>query len=362
MDTAAHDVLELYRNVDSIRSLGHALIECSDIEPDFFDEKPAALVFAAIAKGFADGTSRPSRKAFLRSSLTTLTHQHSIMQMVFYAREQQASVTDKQQHALYDEYTDREMTDELQACAASGELDGVRERLGLSADTERPFRILVLDVGSEFAHEGMADREEPDRLARTKDFMTKWAMPANEELPPAWATVPDDGVATICIPKPLAMKIVDPSVIRNSAYKRLDADRAILEHEYVHTQVRLLIANGLIGIMPHELAAEEFSGNLNGYQNMKSLAGGIEDLTGYSMMEDIRAVSKGEISLYDMYAHIANAVGLEFMLQIAMCSAGYGLRRPNVLRQQINAYTGSYTKIGDRMQIVRTQSSKVLNT
>jgi hypothetical protein len=339
-----------------------------------FEDEGRSVVFTAISSRWArnkgaEGPEAEAEQRFLFDTVALLAHEHSdsLAEAHQQIKESDSPIGEAGIKEVYDKYTDKELSEAVATKVAEGHLDAVKAKMGITAENEDPYDIRVLSIGEDSQTMGL-DAPKPDydlpynhpdyqSALQLQDHVSAWkkglekrAVEFAQELgrdaifAPAWVTKVD-GKRTLCILSGLAEKIIDPKSIENTSWydeDNLDRDLAIFEHEYVHTQGGLAVDKGItFGINLEELRAEHFSGNRQGYKDIKGFFQDYGIITGHLVASDaIDPATKGG-STSEVFATIANKVGLDRMLEVVMASP------KNYIEQQSNSYVReAYDHIG----------------
>lgn len=363
---------------------GGELIQRYGIRPEFFSDRSRSLVFSAITLRNINAQSDVERE-FLTAAITLLGYSYSdrLGEIFKQSSEGRSKVEYSGDYlrSVYDRYTDATMSGRLQEAISAGSLlNDVRTRLGITAANEDTFSVRVLSIGDTNALHGF----EPPRLPNWDDLPGSYQdkqcaiAEANEiyddvrswkrdlvvrqeqfrretgsnAVAPAWISK-EGGATTLFLPLPLAEKLLDQDVTTNAAYydeASAARDRAMFEHEFVHTQGGLNLDGGIdFGITIEELRAEHFSGNKHGYLDAKAFARDIGIITGKDLTAYFSEGEKGGSS-YGIYMAIAEKVGLERMLEIiTVRPASYDIEQANILNRTIAEYLGGYDGVVRRV-------------
>ncbi len=348
---------ELTQNIPEIAArpeiaeAGKNLIAEFGIKPSLFDDEGRSLVFAGIASRWAGVEDEKDHKAykeklFITDTMALLAHKHSDMfhdASVMIEAEKGYDVQAEQ--AVYEKYTDKQLSKEVSDIIHNGFLDAAKTKLGITPDNEDPYEIRVLSIADQTQLHGL-DVAVPDyslpyddpELATQQNLSSDvraWKMGlqvragqfAKElgfdgSLAPAWVT-DLNGTRTLCISMALAEKLRDPTVIQNTDWytdEYLKGDLTALSHEYTHTQGGISVDNELsFGINAEEVRAEHFSGDNHGYQDVKAFFQYYRIITGHSLVEEMESHVKGGTTV-EIFGAVANHVGLSNMLEVMMAT------------------------------------------
>ncbi len=374
------DIPEIGARQEELAEAGEALIGQFAIEPTLFDDPSRSLVFATIANRWHDNqnqTGEASQKEhdFLLDSLTLLAYNHSPQLRVFKSDiEHQTGLSDEQEAKVYDRYTQHQLTAEIKEAIAGGILDGVKHRLKITEENEDPYevRVLIIDPNGQTAY-GLIAPKLPsyedlpgetgaekmrvlDSYGATRADATKWQkglearttqmaheLNRDDAFGAAWVTT-IDGKSTLCIAQATAEKILNPELTDNAEWygeSDLARDKAILEHEYTHTQGGHNLDNEItFGINVEEFRAEHFAGNKMGYMEIKGFFQDLRTITGDLLTAFMDSKPKGG-SMTESYGHFINQLGLNTTLELLLAAP------QNYIAEQSNSFhRAAYGHIG----------------
>ncbi len=368
----SEQIPELRDNPEILSSV-RELVEEFEIKPSFFSEPARGLLLSGIAARWAKSAPDDVKeKTYVADIVTLLAHEHSDLLAEFseQVKLDNEEFDDATRVRVYDRYTDRALSDEIQEMMSSGlipQIEATKERLGITAENEDEYTIRVLSIADENDTNSLS-APAPDyslgirssELAaqvQLKDDVKAWKkgliernmafareLGVEEQFAPAWVTVLD-GHKTLCISTALAEKIRDPQVIENSplASQGVDRDVAVLAHEYTHTQGGVTLDGGVtFGINAEELRAEHFSGDRHGYQDIKRFFAQYRIITGHSVKDGFDTRVKGGTST-EVLGDIANRVGLARMVDLALASPkNYIEHQSNVFIKEAYNYMGGF--------------------
>jgi hypothetical protein len=169
-------------------------------------------------------------------------------------------------------------------------------------------------------------------------------------LPIAWITT-INGVPEICIPLPLAEKILYKDQPRSEYYDDASAlrDIATLEHEYTHTQGGLNASNDVFfGIAIEERRAELFSGDKMGYTDIKSMFNDLKLITGLDVVEMLGDKEKGGES-YSFYRTLSSKLGLRSVFELALIAPSAYIKYGYPMQASVNKYLGGQDALLSRL-------------
>lgn len=352
VDKLAEKIPEIAEQRDAIEQSGKELLEEFDIKTELFEDTGKSLFFTTLAERYsALENSKTSlsldvytaEKELIADATMLLAGKESGLfadaEQLIDASEQNETQTD----AIYERFTNKEVSEELHTAINNGLLKDIKDQLGVTEANEDAFTVRVLNIGDESTMHGLADLAnnhlvtEPQQspgwreyfaderaLAAYKKTMTNNLAELQRELgittlPPAWVTHPETG-GVINIPLPIAEKILYTDQPRSRSYDDYDRKRdiATLEHEYVHTQGGLTIGNDMFfGMTIEEYRAEFFSGNKNGYQDVKGFLKDFELVSGVNIPGYMASHLKGGTP-EDFYTMVAQKIGLQNTLELAL--------------------------------------------
>lgn len=395
LDYASSSLMEVSVNRQTIEAAGQQLIATYDLAPTLFEDPGRSILFVSAANRWSKADKDPAESAFLEDALTLLAHEHSpkLKQVYDYVKSENYQPTDEHAQAVYDKYTNHQVTAELRQAIADGLLDDAKARLGITPENEDAYEVRVLSIGEEMTSYGVEapdvpdmsqqDFDDPEKRAQFEeaselwDAVNEWKkglemrraafhqdLDGNIDSKPAWVTH-IKGKTILCVQQATIEKIIHPDVTAHSEhYTDLDRelDLANLEHEYAHTQGGVNLGGQSIdfGIGLEELRAEAFSGNRQGYMDLKSFAADMGIVTGTHLAEYFEGKVKGGDSL-GTYEEIARSVGLDRMLEVIMVRpSAYDLARSNsnLLNHTAAEFLGGFDSILARIIEDRLDAGK----
>ncbi|HTE57450.1 MAG TPA: hypothetical protein VK694_01810 [Verrucomicrobiae bacterium] len=380
----AAELPELADAEEQISDYGAELITDLGIRPELFEEKAHTVFFAALAQRSAGLEDRRpgmsvadymAEKEFITDAVLLLARDKSD----YYDQTKDLINSEEDEHpnekSVYDRYTNVQVSQELQeAIDTGGLLDAVKSRLSITADTEDEFEVRVLNVASDYALSGMRPAAPPelegkpynapewqawdaDKQASAQyhaDMKQKGDAFAKElgfgELGLAWATTIDDK-KTLVVPLPVAEKIMYRNEGRASYYAEdaWERDFAILEHEYTHTQGGLNLDSGVVyGIGAEELRAEHFSGDKNGYMDIKGFFIDLRIVTGLDVKPYFDRQPKGG-DAGEFYTMVAQELGLQNTLELALTTPKGYVSDSRKLQQHAAQHLGGLDGLTERL-------------
>lgn len=358
-----------------IMEAGKELVSEFDIKPSLFEDRGRSVVFTGIASRWAEvrektDESSYKEKVFLANTIALLAHEHSdALQPAHEAiKAEDEHVDAETAHRVYEKYTDKQLSEAVKNKIAEGFLNTTKQKLGITPENEDEYDLRVLSIGDDaqtygldapaidyslpFNHpnyvaavqlaDGVKDWKR-GLEARSKQFANELGL--ESVFAPAWVT-DIKGKRTLCITSALAEKVLDPDVIENTNWYNedyLERDLAILAHEYTHTQGGIILDNEVtFGINIEELRAEHFSGNKQGYQDIKGFFADYRALTGEDVASEFGARVKGGTAA-EVYGLIANRIGLSKMVELILASPNnYVNEQTNSYRKEVHAYIGGF--------------------
>lgn len=374
---------------ETIKQAATELIGKYDLKDSLFDDKGRSLMFAAIASRWANKGEDPHEDIFVEDALTLLAHGHSLKlkEVYDYARDDRDKQSDELYQSVYDRFTDRPMSTELKTAMKNGLLKDVKDRLLVTDDTEDDFDVRVLSIStamSTFGLEGPSTSDievpetpgyNPEYSQKINEVMAERSTAANwkdslekraeefynalgyhkqeaSKMPPAWITT-IHGKKQLCIPLPIAKKVLRPEITNDSKYYTDDSaarDRATIEHEFTHTQGGVNLDNGLdFGISLEELRAEDYSGNKQGYHDIKGFSKDLGIITGKLLTNYFSGKLKGG-EPFTVWGEIAKDFGLDQMLEIAMVRPNaYDNNQSNLVNKMVAEHLGGFDGVSKRI-------------
>lgn len=250
----------------------------------------------------------------------------------------ESDVSEERVRAAYDKFTQPEVSGEMDAFIRGPQFDELRKRLGVTEEAPYEVRVLSIDDedgGQSFGLDPRIDWDDREAYPSHNDAIKEMeyrkdykaglvangnafneALGREGSFAPAWVTTFEDGTKYLCLPLPMAEKVLYKDEARAEYYDQdaYDRDVAIVMHEYTHTQKGLNTGMHIgTGIALEELRAEHFSGDKHGYTDIKKFFTGMKMLTGFSPKDSLEAGGQG----YDEEAFlldIAKKAGLQGLL------------------------------------------------
>jgi hypothetical protein len=352
---------------------GKELITQYGIKPSLFEAGDRSLVFAGIASRAVDaknmsGDQADKENTFIADTIALIGYKHSdrLKQAAEIIQSEESGYDEVNIERVYEKYTDKELTVEVKDKLQNGFLAAVKHKLGVTAENEDPFDVRVLSIADSSQLFGIDapkldyslhvnDPEYQAALQLQRDVQewkkglekreSEFAQEMGEEstFGPAWVHE-YNGNRTLCISSALAEKIRDPEVIKNTDWynqDELDRDLAILAHEYTHTQGGIKVKGEVtFGINLEELRAERFSGDKQGYQEVKAFFQYYNMLTGQNVAEEMDSRVKGGTT-EEAFGAIANTIGLSKMTEIMLAVPNnYVTKQSNVFLREAYEHIG----------------------
>jgi hypothetical protein len=230
--------------------------------------------------------------------------------------------------------TNKERSEELAFYIENDEaFVSLRERLGITANTQAPFDVRVLNIGDDRTmygwqpeidwenlsyDEAMAQRNAQDQqkkqMEQNQRFLShEYGYDEDDSLPPAWIEYAEDGSKTLCVGLATAEKTLFPEAARSRGYDRdreNTSAKAFLLHEFTHTQKPILRSHTIgLGIGVEELRAEHFSGDMHGYTDIKRYYRSMQVLYDYTPKASMESGGSFDPDTFEV--EMAQTMGLE---------------------------------------------------
>lgn len=244
--------------------------------------------------------------------------------------------SDEHQKLVYEKFMQPELTEEFTQFIQGEKFDELRSRLDVVDEEPFEVRVLSVDAGDTYglvpyvdfgedqlSYEEFSARVKEGDIRRdySKELEGRALRFANElgrerMFAPAWVSTFEDGTKYLCVTSALAEKVMYTDEERASHYNERDYvdDLSTAQHEYTHTQKMLTGGEIGLGIALEELRAEHFSGNHQGYTDIKKYFTGMKMLTGYSPVDSFEIDGK-PYDQDEFLADIARNIGLEGLLE-----------------------------------------------
>ncbi len=389
LDSQALLIPEVTEKRESIESAGQSLISEFDIRPDFFESQDRSLIFTAIASKLAD-TPEPNNadREFIADATFLLAKDYipgfDDLKEKINAENNPNHLSEKGRLAVYDRYTDKELTARMKAAIEDhGLLDKVKARLGVNDENEDEYEVRVLSISDnnsivgDFKRsentewDGLKDlpRPEIDKILREeetqrmlekewgenlvqrrKDFLNEVGDAQHNGM--AWMQK-IDGKTLLCMSSDMVQRMIDRGVVTDDSYTddQYDREMSVLEHEYTHTQGGLLVDGEIdFGITLEEMRAEEYSSNRAGYMDAKSFCNDVAMVTGSNVRKVISEAKLKGGSQQELFSALANTHGLKRMLEIvSVMPSNYQEDNSNIVRQSMQKYLAGYDGVVRRL-------------
>ena len=383
LDQLEELVPELGHKRDALIGAASEIVEVFQLDPSIFEDSGRSLIFSALADRWSslanlEGDEKEDELEFLTNGILMLGENYLPNADKIAASE---LIKETKQLEIYDKFTDKQLSHEMTNAIDGGLLDSIKERMGISSENEDPFEVRVMSISGHYADAFGLEAEQPDYdnlpndpkavldtisdADNERNVVDTWKkgldqrgtefaaeLGVDKVFASAWVTRLK-GKTLLCMPIPVAEKILHPELTKNSSVYTADSyerDFAYLEHEYVHTQGGVNIDQGLdFGINLEELRAEYFSGNKQGYQDIKGFFSNYATITDENQ-EDIFEKNKKGGDALTVYSSIANRVGLRSMLEITMAAPNNYIEHQSEKRlTQVNEYIGRFDGILSRL-------------
>lgn len=374
----ASEVPEIAENATAIEQHGKELIRTLDISPELFGNRANTLFLSALSqrsarleerKGEMTTDAYTSEKTFIFDSAVLLAGRRSgryneMRDLI----DREDTVPEATVERVYDRFTNRQVTADMQKAIENGLFNQVRERLGIQGqEDEDPYVLRVLNVASPPALYGMnpgvtvgatgdlARQELEDvyafvsykegLLKNSQEFLRQTGR---EDVALAWAIVLE-GKRHLCVALPTAEKLLYTDQKRSPSYasRHHAEEQAIAEHEYAHTQGESLMPdrNIFYGLSFEERRAEMMSGNKQGYEDAKGFIDiDLALLTGIDYRTTIIDSPRGG-SASKFYVELAKRIGLQSTLEVALVVPEKYLEDTRPMQKQVNQYLGGYNGV-----------------
>ncbi len=394
MDQFAGSIPELEANRESVESAAQELIEDFGIDDSFFDAPERSLVFLSIAAKLVavkekerEGGLQFAEREYIADTTLVLARKHVTgfddIRQALEDEHNQSQLSEKARAEAYDKFTDIQFTERMTQAIDDGLLDDVKERLGITAENEDPYKLRVLSInenGSDVynfklpkfptdeALEKMSPAEkktaydnweidiaakkqwEEGLIERRQKFFNALGRDEIEAL--AWVTS-IDGVQQLCITSTLAERFLDAEDVAADNYGEGERDRelALIEHEYTHTQGGLLVdGDNEFGLTVEELRAEYGGRNKQGYGDAKNFANDLGVITGVDLRSLIGEGQEKGGKQAELMTSLANAYGLESVVDIlAVMPANYVKPQRSPVLRAIQSHVGGFDGVEKRL-------------
>jgi hypothetical protein len=388
--------VELGGKKEKILEAGAELTEQFGLTEKFFGDEVRSMMFASIANEYADlkdadvdTAKRTAHMEYIADLTVLLAGQESAYRDVYEQSIFRADfeISADAEQAVYERYTNQEVSRELtEAIQSGGLIDEVKEKMGITKESEAPFEIHVLNIMDAHANGAVGmlpsrpdilkddsiPETDPEKRKAVEDHAYTAAaykkyiddLSANstrfieetgdvEAPPPAWVAR-INGTNLLCLPLPYAEKVLYKDEKRSDGYmeESYERDLAFLKHEYVHTQnVVMSDRNSFFGMGLEELRAEYFSGEKQGYYDIKrhfTYTGKAAGFNPRSIFETYGP--EHPYSPADFYAQLAAKSGLDGALDamLALPNAYMSSPKVNRLMASIQSYVGGMSGLQEK--------------
>jgi hypothetical protein len=356
------------------------------LSPELLD-KPHLLYLISLAQRYGaleenveinkESDAYISEKEFIYDAVALVAYKKSSLYEKYAALITPESGIDEETRAIvYDKFTNQEATAELNKAIKDGLIDNVKKQLGITGENEDPYVLRVLNIGDETVMRGLEPYETREiRLAAYDDparqkYSEKYRkyneyqnnlkdnskqfqqeLGVKGDLAAAWKTT-IDGVTTIALPLPIVEKLLHRQEKCTIDYTENDysKDKAILEHEYVHSQGHVnLDEDTYLGIAAEELRAENFSGRKQGYGDVKSLDLLLQMISATNVSKEMSSKEKGGTA-DELFEFLANKIGLQRALEFSLTPpSNYPDKENTPLLFCINEHLGGLNGLVERL-------------
>ncbi|MCA9331007.1 hypothetical protein KC957_03085, partial [Candidatus Saccharibacteria bacterium] len=357
------------------------------IKDEFFEGEGAqgrTLLLASVAKNLADletegktAANSPRDFEFIADGAFVIAQDYvtGMDELVAHSRLAEGDyISAEGKKQVLDKYTSHELTEELaQRISQDGLLDGVKKRMGITDENEKPYQLRVLSMSasldyvngfestepfpsdedyamdSETAQKQHAVATDSDMAAaswkqglieRRKSFNQEWGSDFSGV---AFKTTLG-GETYLCLTADMAERMLDPEAPeRGDDYGQdeLEREMATLEHEYAHTQEAL--NTNMLGISAEERRAEHFSGNRNGYLDVKTYFTDVNIVTGFDIRTYFDEAGRAGGTAEDLYAKVSSEFGLkELVYVMGATPRTYAAEQASDALSALNEYVGGY--------------------
>jgi len=378
LDDLSSTIPEIAETREVIEDGSKSLIEDFGLKPEFFDDEAHSLYFVALAQrngnlirkieSGQDPEAIAREKEFIYDAMELISLEKSSKYDQFANLvDSGEKTTGEYDQAVYEKFTNQEVTGKIKSLVENGLLAQVQSRLGITQENEDHYEIRVLNVGNTYAYSGMLPKEQDDDLEQpnyssisssydkeyeayvdyknnliksSQDFMAESKM-GGEDVHVAWRQE-INGVNTLVLPLPVAEMLLDPEgKIKGDKDKILERMVSLIEHEYVHTQSSLYLdSESLIGISLEELRAEHYSGNKQqGYDECKSAATYLIVATGFDLTGEMDKLEKGG-NCAAIFTEISKSLGLQQAFELNLSFPSNYVDGSSQLITRIDGYLG----------------------
>lgn len=374
-------------NFEATAKSASEMIDAMGIEEDFFDDRTRATLFILAANKAArsDSYHDKERAADIALILSRFHSSETNSLDGILTPKVEEAITDSERMAIYKDYTNKELSQRLEAAIRGDLIQDTRERLGITKPEEdEPFTVRVLAIADDYNMHGITPgphKELVDELGAQgandfssnvsnleKEFKQRYERFFKEQgMEPlrgaaAWVTT-IEGETQLCVMQPTAEKVLDrESVTGKTDYytdEDWDRERHLIAHEFVHTQ-GMLSKNGL-GLSLEELRAEELANSAAGYNEIKSFITDIKLVTGVDIREIIQETFSSGGKGAEVYTRLAAELGVDATLDIVSALPDVYLSDKegiSKLRRDVSLSTGGFNEIIERLYVKAVEDGK----
>jgi hypothetical protein len=335
VDWVAQQGIEI-ENPEFLSAQIDALINEFGIEDEAFRSGRDKLLITAIAHDLGEQPLGQNKaKSDRAADMIALTFgDKSRLKDAVKEAEYAPGFSERRTFEAYEVLNHQERSEELATYIENDEAFAlVRERLGITPETQVPFTVRVLNIGDDLAQYGWQPdidwdnlsyeeaaeqdntrHDQAEALKQNQHYLVHESGYSEEDaFPPVWVYYAEDGSKTLCIPLPTAEKVLYPDAERAFYYdhdRDYAADKAYLLHEFTHTQKPILRSHSIgLGVGLEELRAEHFSGDKHGYIDIKRYYRSMQVLYDYSPKSSLESQGSFDPEAFEL--EMAQMVGLE---------------------------------------------------
>lgn len=381
---------EIAQRADKLTTAGAELVDAFGITPEFFEDRNRGLLFASLA-GNVDTlehsenlshSEQSRRREFIADATFLLTKDfsegHDDLKARHDAQRRQDTVElpDEKTEAIYDKYTDTEMTqDLLSMIEREGIFSDVLNKMGIQEDQAEEIILHVLSTGR--GTEGVqfdwkAHGLEWHEVRDWADGLERRGKEIAKELqdPTAKLAVDAGGFVTrlgdkehIFIPMGGAEVVLAQErglKVADEWFARPERSLGTLKHEFVHTQRGERVAKNF-GFSVEEMRAEYFSGDNGEYFDVKRFFMNIGVLGGKHIRDifDENAESRRLGREHGIWDLIGETYGLDMLIKIAaVMPAPYVRYEKSEFVKGMLASLGSYDDVAESYGNALTDEEK----
>ncbi|MBP7807070.1 hypothetical protein KA047_01095 [Candidatus Saccharibacteria bacterium] len=388
LERFAKDIPEVAAKSEALAAAGTELINDFGIKPEFFEESGRTLLFTSVANRLANldnkqmsRTEIVTEREFIADTAFLLASDYMVGFDDFKAslevENNPSNLSDEGIKAIYDKYTDREMSKRLQAeINEAGLIDDVKAKLNVTAENEDAYELRVMSMSEtedyvfnfkrpEFPSDdelaAMTREEQLEAMnawQQDQDAYKAWeagltdrrtaftqALGKEKFSAPAWVTHVGDK-QFLCVTADLAERVLEGGGVTDEGYTADDRirDIAYIGHEYTHTQGGLMPDNKIdFGITLEERRAELYSGDKHGYGDVKNFLIDVDLITGTNPVDFLKESEHKGGDQQEVFTKIANSYGLDSLIEMAaVMPQAYNQEQSNAVRRSIQTYLGGY--------------------